>query len=119
MNTSAFIGIMLIIIFAFIAGMIWAYRKNEYKETKKEFKSEVLNSFDATLNSITVHTDDAVSVVEDEETDSQEEKDKTSEIELESRKKIIQEKNHIKKSAADEYFERTKKMANEILQPKK
>lgn len=118
MNTSAFTGIMLIIIFAFIAGMIWAYRKNDYKETKKEFKREVLNSFDDTLNSITVHTDGAGAVVEAPKPDA-EEKDKTSEIELESRKKIIQEKNHIKKSAADEYFERTKKMANEILQPKK
>lgn len=118
MNTSAFTGIMLIIIFAFIAGMIWAYRKNEYKETKREFKSEVLNSLDDTLNTITVHTDSAVSVEEDIKTESSE-NDKVSEIELESRKQIIQEKNHIKKSAADEYFERTKKMANEILQPKK
>ncbi|MBQ3656006.1 MAG: hypothetical protein II956_04045 [Bacteroidales bacterium] len=118
MNTSAFFGIMLIIIFAFIAGMIWAYRKNDYKEEKKEFKSDILNSLDDTLETITVHTDGAGTVVEAPKNDEQE-KDKTTEIELESRKKIIQEKNHIKKSAADEYFERTKKMANEILQPKK
>ncbi|MBQ5454118.1 MAG: hypothetical protein IKO99_03170 [Bacteroidales bacterium] len=121
MNTSAFVGIMLLIVFAFIAGMIWAYRKNDYKTTKREFKTEVLNSLDSTLETITVHTGGAAALGQNQpDTDgSQEEKDKTSEIELESRKQIIQEKNHIKKSAADEYFERTKKMANEILQPKK
>jgi len=31
---------------------------------------------------------------------------------------MIQAKNHIRKSAADEYFEKTRKIANEILKPK-
>jgi hypothetical protein len=125
MNTSAFIGIMLIVIFAFIAGMIWAYRKNDYKVEKKEFVPEVLNSFDATLESVTVYSEQALEEIkkrkEEEEKkkrEEEDEKDPLAKIELESRKKIIQEKNHIKKSAADEYFEKTRMVANEILKPK-
>ena len=119
MTLSAFIALMLIVVFAFIAGMIWAYRRNDYKEEKKHFETEPLNSFDITLKTISVTTEKNA---EEEPVKTEEGKDETqnplTEIELESRKKMIQKKNHIKKSAADEYFEKTRKMANEILKPK-
>ena len=122
MNGSAFTGIMLIIIFAFIAGMIWAYRKNDYQEEKKEFKGETLNYLDDTMNTITTYSEEALKAIEkqkeEEKKKEEEDIDPITKIELESRKKMIQEKNHMQKSAADEYFEKTKKMANEILKPK-
>lgn len=122
MNTAAFASIMVLIVFGFIAAMIWAYRKNDYVEEKPKVAQETLNSFDETLRTITtIQGQDATTTQEttaaqDEAAETPEAK---SDIELQSRKQVIQNKNHIKKSAADEYFEKTKNVANEILQPKK
>ena len=126
MNTAAFWTFMLIILFGFIVGMIYAYRRKPKEESKEEPKPQSLNAFDETLKSITTFSDEAKKELEDkqkaeEDKKKQEEEDKDPllKIETESRKKMMQDKNHIKKSAADEYFERTKNVANEILQPKK
>ncbi|MCQ2249830.1 MAG: hypothetical protein MJZ66_01835 [Bacteroidales bacterium] len=129
MNTALFATIMILIVFGFIAAMIWAYRKNDYKEEKEEVKQETLNSLDDTLKTITVYSDIRQKELEEEEKRKIEEEEarKKAEAEsdplakidlLQSRKSVIQNKNHIKKSAADEYFEKTKNVSNEILQPK-
>ncbi|MCQ2252013.1 MAG: hypothetical protein MJZ61_01040 [Bacteroidales bacterium] len=125
MNTAAFASIMLIIVFGFIAAMIWAYRKNDYKEEKPEVESQTLNNLDDTLKTITTYSDELIKEQEEQkkaEEQAEAEKlanDPLAKMELlESRKHMIQNKNHIKKSAADEYFEKTKNVANEILQPK-
>lgn len=125
MSSTAFAAIMLIIFFVFVAAMIWAYRKNDYTEEKPKVETMTLNTFDDTLNTITTYSEAAKKQIEEkkkaeEEKKKEEEnnKDPLLKIETESRKKMMQDKNHIKKSAADEYFEKTKNMANEILQPK-
>jgi len=129
MNTTLFAIIMILIVFGFIAAMIWAYRKNNYKEEKAEVKVDTLNSLDDTLKTITVYSDALQRQMEEEEKRKAEEEEAKRKADLEkdpikkldllqSRKTVIQNKNHIKKSAADEYFEKTKGVANEILQPK-
>ncbi len=129
MNTALFATIMIIIVFGFIAAMIWAYRKNDYKEEKAEVKMETLNNLDDTMKTITVYSDNLQKQMEEEarkkaeeeeaRRKAEEENDPLAKIDLlQSRKSVIQNKNHIKKSAADEYFEKTKGVANEILQPK-
>jgi len=126
MNRAAFWGFMLLILFGFIIGMIYAFRRNPNKTKQEKMEPQSLNSFDETIKSITSYSEAAQKELEDrqkaeEEKKKQEEdaKDPLLKIETESRKKMMQDKNHIKKSAADEYFERTKNVANEILQPKK
>jgi hypothetical protein len=117
---------MFLILFAFIGGMIYAYRRNPKENVKEINEPQPLNFFDDTIKTITTYSEAAQKEMEDkqkaeEEKKKQEEdaKDPLLKIETESRKKMMQDKNHIKKSAADEYFERTKNVANEILQPKK
>ena len=126
MNTAAFWSLMLIIFFGFIIGMIVAFRRKTKEEVKEAAEPQTLNALDDTLKTITTFSDEAKKELEEkqkaeEEKKNQEENDKDPllKIETESRKKMMQDKNHIKKSAADEYFERTKNVANEILQPKK
>ncbi|MBR4324687.1 MAG: hypothetical protein IKP73_04060 [Bacteroidales bacterium] len=126
MNPAAFWALMLIVFFAFIVGMIYAFRRNTDSKEKEKVETQPLNSFDDTLKSITTYSEAAQKEMEEkqkaeEEKKKQEEdaKDPLLKIETESRKKMMQDKNHIKKSAADEYFERTKNVANEILQQKK
>ena len=125
MSAEEFTSIMLLIVFGFIAGMIWAYRKNDFQEVKKEVKTETLNSFDATLRSITTISEATIKAEEEKKRKEEEEEaakqkaaDPLADYEVQSRKKLIQNKNHIKKSAADEYFEKTKFMGNDILKPK-
>ena len=126
MSTAAFVAFMLIIFFGFIVAMIWAYRRNNYEEEKPKVELQSLNSFDETMKSITTYSEAAQKELEEKQKAEEEKikqdeeaKDPLLKIETESRKKMMQDKNHIKKSAADEYFERTKNIANEILQPKK
>ena len=102
-----------------------AYRKNDFQEVKKEVKTETLNSFDATLRSITTISEATIKAEEEKKRKEEEEEaakqkaaDPLADYEVQSRKKLIQNKNHIKKSAADEYFEKTKFMGNDILKPK-
>ncbi len=126
MSTAAFTSIMLIVIFAFIAAMIWAYRRNDYKAEQRTFTPEALNSLDDTMKTITSYSQEYLKDLQQKE---EQEKKKNEEEErqkkplakveaLTSRAKMIQAKNHIRKSAADEYFEKTRKIANEILKPK-
>ena len=56
MSTAAFTSIMLIVIFAFIAAMIWAYRRNDYKAEQRTFTPEALNSLDDTMKTITSYS---------------------------------------------------------------
>jgi hypothetical protein len=126
MNPAAFWGFMVLILFGFIIGMIYAFRRNPNKTEKEKVEPQPLNAFSDTLKTITTYSEAAQKEMEEqqkaeEDKKKQEEdnKDPLLKIETESRKKMMQDKNHIKKSAADEYFERTKNVANEILQPKK
>ena len=126
MNPAAFWSLMLIIFFGFIVAMIFVYRRKPKEDLKETPEPQSLNAFDETLKSITTFSDEAKKELEEkqkaeEENKKREENDKDPllKIETESRKKMMQDKNHIKKSAADEYFERTKNVANEILQQKK
>lgn len=125
MNTAAFATIMILIVAAFIVAMIWAYRKNDYKEEKPKVEAQNLNTLEDTLKTITVYSDALIKEQEEEKKKKEEEEaekaanDPLAKMELlQSRKTVIQNKNHIKKSAADEYFEKTKTMGNEILKPK-
>lgn len=106
--------------------MIWAYRKENYEEEKKEVEPETLNSLEETMRSITTYSEETLRAEEEKRKEEEERKKKEEEeadpitkVETMSRKNLIQEKNHIKKSAADEYFEKTKNMANDILKPLK
>ncbi len=127
MNTAAFVALMLIVLFGFVAAMIWAYRRSGFEDVKPKEEAKLsLNNFDDTLKTITTYTAEAQKEIEEKEKAAQEKtqeeenaQDPLLKIETESRKKMMQDKNHIKKSAADEYFERTKTVANEILQKKK
>ena len=126
MSTAAFLSCMFVILFAFIGGMIYAFRRTPKEKVKETHEPQSLNFFEDTIKSITTYSEEAQKEIEDkqkaeEEKKKQDEdaKDPLLKIETESRKKMMQDKNHIKKSAADEYFERTKNVANEILQPKK
>ena len=126
MNTAAFWGFMLIIIFAFIGVMIWVFRREPKKTETVTVEPQKLNFFEDTMRTISTYSEAAQHEIEekqkaeeDKKKQEEETKDPLLKIETESRKKMMQDKNHIKKSAADEYFERTKNVANEILQPKK
>lgn len=126
MSTAAFLSCMFLILFAFIGGMIYAYRRNPKEKAKEIHEPQTLNFFDDTIKTITTYSEAAQKEMEDKQKEEEEKKkqeedakDPLLKIETESRKKMMQDKNHIKKSAADEYFERTKNVANEILQPKK
>lgn len=126
MNPAAFWAFMLIIFFGFVAVMIKVFRRENTEMEKKEIESQPLNFFDDTMKSITTYSEEAKKEIEEKQKAEEENKKKEEEkqdpllkIETESRKKMMQDKNHIKKSAADEYFERTKNVANEILQQKK
>ncbi len=126
MNPAAFWAFMLIIFFGFVAVMIWVFRRDPNKAEKKKVEPQPLNFFEDTINSITTYSEEAKKEIEEKQKAEEEKKKQEEEaqdpllkIETESRKKMMQDKNHIKKSAADEYFERTKNVANEILQPKK
>lgn len=126
MNTAAFWAFMFIIIFAFIGFMIWAYRREPKKKEQETVETPPLNFLDDTMKTITTYSEAAQHEIEekqkaeeDKKKQAEETKDPLLKIETESRKKMMQDKNHIKKSAADEYFERTKTVANEILQRKK
>ncbi|MBP5682240.1 MAG: hypothetical protein J6X05_03225 [Bacteroidales bacterium] len=125
MNKAAFWAMMLIILFAFIVGMIYAFRRKPKEKVQEKIETPDLNHFEDTLKSITTYSEDALKEMEEKQKEEEEKKkqeedtkDPLLKIETESRKKMMQDKNHIKKSAADEYFERTKNVANEILQPK-
>ncbi len=126
MNPAAFWAFMLIIFFAFVAVMIKVFRRDLNKVEREKVEPQAVNSFDETMKTRSTFADDAKKEIEDKQKAEEEKKKKEEEsqdpllkIETESRKKMMQDKNHIKKSAADEYFERTKNVANEILQPKK
>ncbi len=125
MSTSTFALIMVVIVVIFIWAMIWAYRRNDYKEKKPQVAPQNLNTLDDTLKTITVYSDAMIKEQEEEQKKKAEEEKKEKDNDplakmelLESRRTVIQNKNHIKKSAADEYFEKTKNVANEILKPK-
>ena len=126
MSTAAFTSIMLIVVFAFIAAMIWAYRRHDYKEEKRTFNPEILNCLDDTMKTVTSYSEDYLKDLQHKEEvekkkleEEERQKDPLAKIDaLTSRAKMIQAKNHIKKSAADEYFEKTRMVANEILKPK-
>ena len=125
MSAAAFATLMILIVFGFIAAMIWAYRKNDYQEEKPQVETVELNCLNDTLMTITSKpgrmpaAEELESKPQDGVPTSEDQSNKPEKEEvLVSRKKMIQTKNHIKKSAADEYFEKTKGVANEILQPK-
>ena len=126
MNPAAFWAFMLIIFFVFVGVMIWVFRRDPNKAVKEKTEPQPLNFFEDTIKSITTYSEAAQKEMEekqkaeeDKKKQEEEKQDPLLKIETESRKKMMQDKNHIKKSAADEYFERTKNVANEILQPKK
>lgn len=120
MNGSAFASIMLLIVFAFVGAMVFIFKKNNVdNEEERTIEHQNLNDFDATVKSIS-HVKGL----------SEEEKQKVSAKEAAEKQKAdfkfksdnpikeIQAKNHMRKSPADEYFERMKQAAAEIIKPK-
>jgi hypothetical protein len=122
MNGSAFACIMIIIIAGFIGGMIFILKKNKVQdEDEKPIEHQNLNDFSATLNTITVEKGLSL----EEQKRRNEEKAKAEKLKQEVKFKSdnpikeIQAKNHMRKSPADEYFERMKIAAAEVIKPKK
>ena len=122
MNGSAFACIMIIIIAGFIGAMIFILKKNKVQdEEEKPIEHQNLNDFSATLNTITVEKGLSL----EEQKRRNEERAKAEQLKQEVKFKSdnpikeIQAKNHMRKSPADEYFERMKIAAAEVIKPKK
>jgi len=127
MNTSAFATIIILIVFGFIGGIIYVFKKNFTEKEPPKVEPESLNALDGTLNSITQKNPLIASITtkakeeEDKkdvnsETTSQENDNKFKEYDY---IKEIQKKNRMRKTASDEYFERTSMINNNLLDKKK
>ena len=122
MNGSAFACIMIIIIAAFIAAMVFILRKNKYDtEEKRPVEQQNLNDFSTALNSISLERGMTPEEKKRREEARAAEEKRLQEIKFKSDNPIkeIQARNHMRKSPADEYFERMKLAAAEVIKPKK
>ena len=122
MNGSAFACIMIIIIAAIIAAMVFILRKNKYDtEEKRPVEKQNLNDFSTALNSISLERGMTPEEKKRREEARAAEEKRLQEIKFKSDNPIkeIQARNHMRKSPADEYFERMKLAAAEVIKPKK
>lgn len=122
MNGSAFASVMIIIIVVFIGAAVYILRKNKSDEEEEHtIEHQDLNNFSATIDSITLER--GMSPEEkrrrDEARAAEEKRLKEIKFKSDNPIKEIQAKNHMRKSPADEYFERMKLAAAEVIKPKK
>ena len=117
MNGSAFASIMILIIAAFIGGMVFILKKNKSdEEEERPIEKQDLNDFTNTIDSISLERGMTF-----EEKKRRADEKRLQEIKFKSDNPIkeIQARNHMRKSPADEYFERMKLAAAEVIKPKK
>lgn len=122
MNGSAFACIMIIIIAAFIAAMVFVLKKNKSDDEEEHtIEKQDLNDFSAMLNHITLERGMTPEEKQRREEARAAEQKRLQEIKFKSDNPIkeIQARNHMRKSPADEYFERMKLAAAEVIKPKK
>lgn len=111
MIAPAFWTIMVLVILAFIAGMIYVFKKNKIEDAPLKVDEQSLNSFDATLNTITKRKEQQQTekpnnqqTINAENISDKKDKDKIK-FKSDDYIKEIQEKNHMRKTAMDHYFE--------------
>lgn len=129
MNSSAFATIIILIVFGFIGGIIYVFKKNFTEKEPPKVEPESLNSLEGTLNSITQKNPLIANITskpkEQEEKKEVENNNENTSKESENKFKEydyikeIQKKNRMRKTASDEYFERTSMINNNLLDKKK
>lgn len=122
MNGSAFASIMILIIAAFIGGMVFILKKNKSdEEEERPIEKQDLNDFSSAINSISLERGMTPEEKKRREEARAAEEKRLQEIKFKSDNPIkeIQARNHMRKSPADEYFERMKLAAAEVIKPKK
>lgn len=122
MNGSAFASIMILIIAAFIGGMVFILKKNKSdEEEERPIEKQDLNDFTNTIDSISLERGMTFEEKKRRAEEKAAEEQRLQEIKFKSDNPIkeIQARNHMRKSPADEYFERMKLAAAEVIKPKK
>ncbi|MBQ1884610.1 MAG: hypothetical protein II165_06275 [Bacteroidales bacterium] len=122
MNGSAFASIMILIIAAFIGGMVFILKKNKSdEEEERPIEKQDLNDFANTIDSISLERGMTFEEKKRRAEEKAAEEKRLQEVKYKSDNPIkeIQARNHMRKSPADEYFERMKLAAAEIIKPKK
>ncbi|MBO7598232.1 MAG: hypothetical protein J6T70_14430 [Bacteroidales bacterium] len=122
MNGSAFASIMILIIAAFIGGMVFILKKNKSdEEEERPIEKQDLNDFTNTIDSISLERGMTFEEKKRRAEEKAAEEKRLQEIKFKSDNPIkeIQARNHMRKSPADEYFERMKLAAAEVIKPKK
>ncbi len=122
MNGSAFASIMILIIAAFIGGMVFILKKNKSdEEEERPIEKQDLNDFANTIDSISPERGMTFEEKKRRAEEKAAEEKRLQEVKFKSDNPIkeIQARNHMRKSPADEYFERMKLAAAEVIKPKK
>ncbi|MBQ3616641.1 MAG: hypothetical protein II939_00570 [Bacteroidales bacterium] len=122
MNGSAFASIMILIIAAFIGGMVFILKKNKSdEEEERPIEKQDLNDFANTIDSISLERGMTFEEKKRRAEEKAAEEKRLQEVKFKSDNPIkeIQARNHMRKSPADEYFERMKLAAAEVIKPKK
>jgi len=122
MNGSAFASIMILIIAAFIGGMVFILKKNKSdEEEERPIEKQDLNDFANTIDSISLERGMTFEEKKRRAEEKAAEEKRLQEVKYKSDNPIkeIQARNHMRKSPADEYFERMKLAAAEVIKPKK
>ncbi len=122
MNGSAFASIMILIIAAFIGGMVFILKKNKSdEEEERPIEKQDLNDFANTIDSISLERGMTFEEKKRRAEEKAAEEKRLQEVNFKSDNPIkeIQARNHMRKSPADEYFERMKLAAAEVIKPKK
>lgn len=122
MNGSAFASIMILIIAAFIGGMVFILKKNKSdEEEERPIEKQDLNDFANTIDSISLERGMTFEEKKRRAEEKAAEEKRLQEVKFKSDNPIkeIQARNHMRKSPADEYFERMKLAATEVIKPKK
>ena len=121
MNPSAFASIMIIVVFLFIGGMVYIYKRHQVEPEEKTVEKDQLNNLDLTLGQI---SQKRVSNQEQKQ-QSEKEKDHQENVAKDDKKKQeeiriknAQEKNRMKKTPIDEYLEKIKLAESDLLKKK-
>ena len=119
MNPSAFASIMIIVVFLFVGGMVYIYKRHQVEPEEKTVEKDQLNNLDLTLEQISQKR------VSNQEQKQQSEKDQQENVAKDDKKKQeeiriknAQEKNRMKKTPIDEYLEKIKLAESDLLKKK-
>ncbi len=119
MNSSAFASIMIIVVFLFVGGMVYIYKRHQVEPEEKTVEKDQLNNLDLTLEQISQKR------VSNQEQKQQSEKDQQENVAKDDKKKQeeiriknAQEKNRMKKTPIDEYLEKIKLAESDLLKKK-